>query len=132
MLRLPPAELRALGFSERKVETIRELAGAGSARELELAVFEQLDDATVVEMLTRHRGIGRWSADYVLLRGLGRLHVFPRHDVGALNGLRRFLGERDRDPEVALARYAPDAGLLYFHLLLHGLEQQGALEPSSD
>ena len=86
------------------------------------------NDATVVEALVRQRGIGRWSPNYVLLRGLGRLHVFPQSDVGALNGLRSFLAAagRDDDPRVALASWAPDAGLVYFHLLLRGLEQRPA------
>ena len=133
LLRLPPARLRALGFSERKAETIRELAAGTAAGQLELALLEPLDDATVIATLTQRRGLGRWSADYVLLRGLGRLHVFPHSDVGALNGLRRFLAAAGRsdDPQDALARFAPDAGLVYFHLLLRGLEQQGLVDGPS-
>jgi DNA-3-methyladenine glycosylase II len=124
VLDLPRSALRTLGFSERKADTIFELADAATAGKLELEALEHLDDAAVVEVLVRRRGIGRWSADYVLLRGLGRLHVFPRGDSGALNGLRSFLAAtgRDDDPCAALARWAPDAGLVYFHLLLHGLE----------
>ena len=120
--------LRSFGFSDRKAETILELADAAVAGELEREGFERLDDAAVVEALVRRRGIGRWSADYVLLRGLGRLHVFPRGDSGALNGLRRFLvgTELEDDPDTALVRWAPDAGLVYFHLLLRGLEQRVA------
>ena len=34
--------------------------------------------------------VHRWTAEYVMLRGLGRLHVFPGDDVGAHNTLRRF------------------------------------------
>jgi DNA-3-methyladenine glycosylase II len=119
--------LQALGFSAHKSETIQELAEAAVAGELGLEAFEPLDDASVVEALVRRRGIGRWSADYVLLRGLGRLHVFPQSDVGALNGLRSFLAAAGRggDPRSALTRWAPDAGLVYFHLLLRGLEQRG-------
>lgn len=130
LLRLPPARLRVLGFSERKAETIRELAAVTAAGQLDLATLEQLDDATVIATLTQRRGLGRWSADYVLLRGLGRLHIFPQSDVGALNGLRSFLATAGRadDPQAALARFAPDAGLVYFHLLLRGLEQQGRLD----
>jgi DNA-3-methyladenine glycosylase II len=126
VLGLSRSALRALGFSERKAETIVELANAAAAGELELEVFEKLDDAAVVDALIQRRGIGRWSADYVLLRGLGRLHVFPRGDSGARAGLRRFLAgtELGNDPDAALVRWAPDAGLLYFHLLLRGLAQQ--------
>jgi DNA-3-methyladenine glycosylase II len=125
VLALPRSTLHALGFSERKAETIHELAGAAAAGELERTTFEQLDDAAVIDALVRRRGIGRWSADYVLLRGLGRLHVFPASDVGALNGVRSFLGARGRsaDTSAALDAWAPDAGIVYFHLLLRGLEQ---------
>jgi DNA-3-methyladenine glycosylase II len=128
ILGLTRSALRTVGFSERKAETIFELADAAAAGELELAPLERLDDAAVVGALLRRRGIGPWSADYVLLRGLGRLHVFPQGDVGALNGLRSFLRAAggDDDPRAALARWAPDAGLIYFHLLLRGLEQRAA------
>jgi hypothetical protein len=37
------------------------------------------------------RGVRRWSAEYVSLRGLGRLQVFPGDDVGAQNKLQRYL-----------------------------------------
>ena len=126
VLRVSRSTLQRLGFSERKAETILQLANAAAAGELELSVFDQLDDAAAIEALVQRPGIGPWSADYVLLRGLGRLHVFPRGDSGALNGLRRFLvgTELEGDPEAALERWAPDAGMVYFHLLLRGLEQR--------
>jgi DNA-3-methyladenine glycosylase II len=127
VLRLSRSTLQTIGFSERKAKTILELADAAAAGELELGVIDQLDDAAAIEALARRPGIGPWSADYVLLRGLGRLHVFPRGDAGALNGLRSFLvgSELEADPEAALERWAPDAGMVYFHLLLRGLEQRG-------
>ena len=125
VLRLPPSALRTLGFSERKAETILELARAAAAGELELKTLEQLDDAAVIEALVRHPGIGRVERRLRPLRGLGRLHVFPQSDVGALNGLRSFLAAsgRKESPHEALVGWAPDAGLVYFHLLLRGLEQ---------
>jgi DNA-3-methyladenine glycosylase II len=128
VLILPASVLRTIGFSARKAETIFELADAAAAGELENEALERLDDAAVIETLVRRSGIGRWSADYVLLRGLGRLHVFPQSDVGALNGLRSFLVAHGRgsDPSATLARWAPDAGVVYFHLLLRGLEQRVA------
>jgi DNA-3-methyladenine glycosylase II len=76
-------------------------------------------------------GIGRWSAEYILLRGLGRLHVFPGDDVGARNNLARWLGLKpplDYDAVGrALSRWQPYAGMVYFHLLLDRLEAAGAL-----
>lgn len=130
VLRLSAPELRELGFSERKAHTILDLARAAADGEFDLDRFEPLDDEDVVRVLVKRPGIGRWSANYVLLRGLGRLHVFPPTDVGAINGLRRLLAApgRDDDPAQAPARWRRDAGVLYFHLLLRGLEERGALD----
>jgi DNA-3-methyladenine glycosylase II len=129
VLGLPPSALRTLGFSERKAATILGLARAAAAGELEVGTLEQLDDAAVVDALVRQPGIGRWSADYVLLRGLGRLSIFPQNDIGALNGLRSVLAASgcSESPHEALVRWAPDAGLVYFHLLLRGLEHASEL-----
>ena len=48
---------------------------------------------TVRSELLGLRGVGRWTAEvHVLLRGLGRLQVFPGDDVGAQKSLARWLG----------------------------------------
>jgi 3-methyladenine DNA glycosylase/8-oxoguanine DNA glycosylase len=44
-------------------------------------VLARLTDAEAIKRLTQVPGIGRWSAEYVLLRGLSRWHVFPGDDV---------------------------------------------------
>jgi DNA-3-methyladenine glycosylase II len=77
------------------------------------------------------RGVGRWTAEYVLLRGLGRTHVFPGDDVGARNNLGRWLGlssALDYDGvRRAVAAWHPYAGLVYFHLLMDRLASRGDL-----
>ena len=77
------------------------------------------------------KGIGRGTAEYVLLRGLGRLDVFPGDDVGARGNLARWLeteGIMDYlKVEGPLKQWAPDKGLIYFHLLLDGLERTGQI-----
>jgi DNA-3-methyladenine glycosylase II len=73
--------------------------------------------------------VGRWTGEYVLLRGLGRLHVFPGEDVGARNNLRRWLGltgALDYDGvRRVLTPWTPYAGLIYFHLLQDRLAEAG-------
>ena len=126
---VPPEELRRHGFSLSKARTIVETAGAIVAGEVDLESLDQLDDRAAVDRLTALRGIGRWTAEYVLLRGLGRLQVFPGDDVGAHNKLRRLFdidGPLDYDCVMRLAaRWRPYAGLVYFHLLLDSLSQAG-------
>jgi DNA-3-methyladenine glycosylase II len=132
----PPDVLRGHGFSLSKARTIVEIARAVVDGDLDLEALEQLDDAAAIEHLTRLRGIGRWSAEYVLLRGLGRLNVFPGDDVGAHNKLRRLLGI-DTPLDYAavrelVARWHPYAGLVYFHLLLDSLATAGLISSEAD
>jgi DNA-3-methyladenine glycosylase II len=128
---LEPERLCDLGFSRRKAVTIVEISRAVVAGRLDLEGLESLADDEVVSQLTSLSGIGRWSAEYVLLRGLGRLHVFPGDDVGARNNLGHWL---DLKPPLdyaavrnAVARWQPYAGMVYFHLLLARLEAAGQL-----
>lgn len=128
---LEPDELRRHGFSLTKARTIIETAQAIVAGDLDLESLQQADDQTVMERLTGLRGIGRWTAEYVMLRGLGRLHIFPGDDVGAHNKLRRFFDietQLDYDSvEQLVARWHPYAGMVYFHLLLDSLSDAGAV-----
>jgi DNA-3-methyladenine glycosylase II len=128
---LEPAALRALGFSLRKAATIIELSRAVVDGRVDLESLETLSDSEAVSRLMSLHGIGRWSAEYVLLRGLGRLHVFPGDDVGARNNLARWLGltpPLDYDAVArAVSRWQPYAGMVYFHLLLDRLEAAGEL-----
>jgi DNA-3-methyladenine glycosylase II len=68
----------------------------------------------------------------VLLRGLGRLHIFPGDDVGAQNKLRHLFGiDMPLDYESVhrlVARWHPYAGVVYFHLLLHSLSRAGLVD----
>jgi DNA-3-methyladenine glycosylase II len=74
---LEPDDLRRHGFSSTKARTIIAIAQAVVAGDLDLDALQRLEDGAAIERLTGLRGIGRWTAEYVLLRGLGRLHVFP-------------------------------------------------------
>jgi DNA-3-methyladenine glycosylase II len=61
-------------------------------RTIDLEALSDLNDADAVTRLSELRGVGRWTAEYVFLRGLGRTHIFPGDDVGARNNLQRWLG----------------------------------------
>jgi len=128
---LKPEPLRNLGFSRQKAGAIIELSHAIVAGNLDRDRVVSLDDGSAVEQLCRLRGVGRWTAEYVLLRGLGRLHIFPGDDVGARNNLEKWLGLRkplDYDGvRRLLAKWKPYAGLIYFHMLLYRLNETGYL-----
>lgn len=124
-----PRDLRALGFSYHKARALLDLAALWDRdNSATPADFEKLDDAAATARLSELRGVGRWTAEYVLLRGLGRLNVFPGNDIGAANKLKSWLGIRgDLDYEKIrrrLKRWHPYQGLIYFHLLVSSLVEQ--------
>ncbi|HEU5102186.1 MAG TPA: hypothetical protein VFU22_24355 [Roseiflexaceae bacterium] len=119
--------LRALGFSGQKAQTMLALARAQLEGRLSIEDLERLENEAAVSYLRQFRGIGRWTAEYALLRGVGRLNVFPSGDSGARNSLRRWL---DLDANLdytgvaqALDPWQDYAGLIYLHLLLKGLAE---------
>jgi DNA-3-methyladenine glycosylase II len=128
---LAPEALKRLGFSGAKARSIVELAAEITAGTFNPAAIEPLDDVDALAALLRLRGVGRWTAEYALLRGLGRLHVFPGDDVGARNNLARWLDRRApldyAGVQAAVRPWQPFAGLVYFHLLLANLAEQGML-----
>lgn len=94
LARSDPQVLRQLGFSRQKGRFLIELAQKVTEKTLDLERIEHLDDDAALKELDQLRGVGRWTAEYVLLRGMGRLNVFPGDDVGARNKLRRLLNLR--------------------------------------
>lgn len=124
-------ELRSIGFSYQKAHYLLDLARSITDRQLDLSEIELLEDRAAIEQLSRIKGVGRWTAEYFLLRGLGRTHIFPGDDVGARNNVQRWLGLPKRldyfSVSEALAAYKGFSGLIYFHLLLKSLVEKGTI-----
>lgn len=128
---LLPEDFRNLGFSRQKGRAIIELSGALVKNELDLAGLEDMSDEDASSSLYRIRGVGRWSAQYVLLRGLGRINTIPGDDVGAQRNIQSLFRLKERpDYEKIMrltSRWKPYAGFVYFHFLLNRLEEKGSL-----
>lgn len=129
LVSVEPADLRTLSYSGQKARAVLELSSAVVDGKLDLASVASMDDATALAWLRQLHGVGRWTAEYVLLRGVGRLHVFPGDDVGARNNLQRWLAittPLDYDGvHRSIAAWQPYGGLLYLHLLLDALTRAG-------
>jgi DNA-3-methyladenine glycosylase II len=119
----PLAELKACGLSRRKAEYVVGLAGEIAAKRLGLAALKAMSDAEVRKTLTRQRGLGGWSIDYVLARGLGRLDCLPARDVGLRRVVGRYLAGGARlspeELESVLSSFAPYRSLAAYYLAAH-------------
>lgn len=79
--------LRGAGLSRSKLLALRDLA----AKVLDghvptLAKARRMDDEAIIEHLTQVRGIGRWTAQMLLMFRLGRPDVLPVGDYGIRKG----------------------------------------------
>jgi len=100
------SRLRKAGLSAGKLAAMRDLAEkALDGTVPDVSVLEILDDEAIVERLTRVRGIGRWTAEMLLIFRLGRPDVLPVTDYGVRKGFAVMLGKKEpADPKVMSRR----------------------------
>jgi DNA-3-methyladenine glycosylase II len=98
-------ELRAAGMSRQKSGYIRSLAGLVISGELDLENLPQ-EDEEAIALLTKIKGIGRWSAEIYLLFAEGRGDVFPAGDLAVMVELGRLMGLAERPSEKQLRELA--------------------------
>jgi DNA-3-methyladenine glycosylase II len=113
-----PDDLRACGLSSTKARTFQVVARLVLDGQLSEDALGRLPSAQLLATLDAVPGIGPWTAAVIALRGLGRLDVFPRADVGARRSLARLLGQSSPLTEAQetelLDRLGPSRGLAYF------------------
>lgn len=91
-------DLRACGFSARKIETLRTIAGAvqtGQVPSRKQAL--KLSDDDLIQRLVALKGIGRWTVEMLLMHTLERMDILPVDDFGVRDGYRR-LKKLDQAP----------------------------------
>ena len=108
--------LAGFRMSANKIGTVARLADGFSSGKLSESEIAALPEATAIERLTEIRGIGRWTAETALLRGLARADAFPAGDLGIVKYLAEGVfehGRRATESEMRLyaERWRPWRGL---------------------
>ncbi len=97
ILALGEDDLRDAGLSRQKVRYVRDLAEHFADRRLTARGLRQLDDEGVIRAATAVYGIGRWTAEMLLMFCLEREDVWAVDDLGLRKAVARYLGESDED-----------------------------------
>jgi DNA-3-methyladenine glycosylase II len=119
--------LQAAGLSCGKLATLRRVGEALATGKLEEEMLEARSSPDAATLLRAIKGIGPWTAAVILLRGLGRLDVFPGQDTSVARNLVLVAGATPTDMSQVLRALSPQQGMLYYHLLLARLEARDDL-----
>ncbi len=123
--------LRGAGLSASKVATLRRVGGAIGSGALDTAALEARTSQDAAAILQEIKGIGPWTAAVILLRGLGRLDVFPANDTSVSSNMALVAGPGPLDAQSVLDALGAQRGMLYFYLLLARLEGRGEIGRAS-
>jgi DNA-3-methyladenine glycosylase II len=129
------AELRALQFTMRKAEYIIAIAEAIASKTLDLQTLVALPDEGVIARLTAIRGVGRWTAEWILARTLGRPAIVAG-DLGVRKAVGRYYLDlppkaplpSEEETRRAVAHWGESANLAQT-LLLAGITSSDGITP---
>jgi AraC family transcriptional regulator, regulatory protein of adaptative response / DNA-3-methyladenine glycosylase II len=110
--------LRALKFSGSKAEYLLAAARAVETGALALDSMREMSVSHAARLLGTVRGVGPWTIQYALLRGIGFADCLPAGDAGLAQGLLRITGKRPDERQIRelMAKYAPHRSLATYHV----------------
>ncbi len=117
-------DLQSCGMTFRKAEYIKSFTDKVLLGEFDIDELENMDDEAAIEALTSLKGVGRWTAEMILIFSMNRMNVFAFDDVGILRGIRMVYHHRDVGRELFeryRRRFSPycTVASLYFWQISH-------------
>ena len=101
VLSLSEQEIRNCGISFPKIKYMKGLAQAVQEKKLDLDLLTTLSDEEIVVELTKLNGIGRWTAEMILIFTLKRPDVFSSGDLGLRTAVAKLYGvSRDNHKQI--------------------------------
>ena len=87
ILSTPAPTLRAIGLSNAKVSYVHNVARFFIEEGMDHQKLHAMTNEEVISYLTRIKGVGRWTAEMLLMFGLGREDIFALDDMGIQNAM---------------------------------------------
>lgn len=81
-------QMRTAGVSNQKAGYIQNIARAALQQKFNTQNWESLSDEAILEILTNIKGVGRWTAQMILMFSLHRQNVFPTGDVSIQHAMK--------------------------------------------
>ena len=106
ILKLRPQKMRAVGLSKQKTLYIRELARLTRNGEIQFERLPEMEDAAIIETLTRVKGVGVWTVQMFLMFALQRPNVLPVGDLAVRAAIKKAYGLAELPKPAEMERIA--------------------------
>lgn len=99
-------QLRAAGLSYQKATYLKNVAEFALNKHFDNTNWTQLSDAEIVNLLTKIKGVGKWTVEMILIFSLNRPDIFPIDDLGIQQAMIKLFN-------------LPDTGKQLHHVMLN-------------
>ena len=120
-------DLRECKLSRRKGEYIVNLSQAAARKDFDPESLKNLSYEEILQRLTSFRGLGRWTAEMVIVTSIGHDSTSPAGDLGTRKAISRFYNKGELMPEEEVRRitekWGKYKGIITYYLIaehLHG------------
>ena len=87
-------ELRSCGLSQRKAEYVIGISESWS--DYDSLEWKEMSDEEIIQELIKLRGVGKWTAEMILIFTMLRPDVFPIGDIGMIRGIEKSYNSGER------------------------------------
>jgi len=123
-----PKDIRELKFSFKKSSYIVDISKKVVSGEINLEEMKEWGKERILDRLTEIKGIGPWTTEYMMCRGMGRYDALPANDMGLRVALTKHLGKKERifekEVRIFLERFGKYKGYAAFYLIYNYAFQQ--------
>src|SRR5665213_716172 len=106
ILKMRPQKMRELGLSKQKTIYIRELAKFTRDGEIQFERLPEMEDAAIIDTLTRVKGVGVWTVQMFLMFALKRPNVLPVGDLAVRAAMKKAYGLAELPKPAEMERIA--------------------------
>ena len=100
VLNLPIEELRSVGLSMSKANYLRNVATFAMEEDLSFEAVSTMNDHELIQHLVSIKGVGKWTAQMILMFPLDRHDVFPVDDLGIQTKMKHWYGLKSEKKEL--------------------------------
>lgn len=97
VLETPAEKLRSIGLSNAKVSYVKNVAAFCIEQKITDKKLRAMQDGEIIELLTKIKGVGRWTVEMLLMFTLGREDIFAADDLGLQQAIIKMYNLKTKD-----------------------------------